>query len=87
MMINKIKNLFDAKAARPSENAMLYNGGIGFRVPEYQRQYDSSQDNINRLLYDCLSGFFRLGTSDLPLNRHPAAIRASAVCVTPWGAG
>jgi hypothetical protein len=25
--------------------------------------------------------------ADLPLNRHPAAIRASAVCVTPWGAG
>jgi integrase len=27
------------------------------------------------------------GGVDLPLNRHPAAIRASAVCVTPWGAG
>jgi hypothetical protein len=29
----------------------------------------------------------RLSGVDLPLNRHPAAIRASAVCVTPWGAG
>ncbi len=63
MMMKKIENLFEAKAASPSETAMLYNGGIGFRVPEYQRQYDWSQDNINRLLYDCLSGFFRLGTS------------------------
>lgn len=63
MMMKRIENRFEAKAASPSETAMLYNGGIGFRVPEYQRQYDWSQDNINRLLYDCLSGFFRLGTS------------------------
>lgn len=58
-----IKTLFEAEAASPSETAMLFNGGIGFRVPEYQRQYDWSQGNINRLVYDCLSGFFRLGTS------------------------
>lgn len=61
--MKKIENLFEAKAASPSETAMLYNGGIGFRVPEYQRQYDWSGDNINRLFYDCLSGFYRLGTS------------------------
>ena len=61
--MQKIENLFEAEAASPSETAMLYNGGIGFRVPEYQRQYDWSDDNISRLFYDCLSGFDRLGTS------------------------
>lgn len=61
--MKKIENLFEAKAASPSETAMLYNGGVGFRVPEYQRQYDWSEDNINRLFFDCLSGFYRLGTS------------------------
>lgn len=61
--MKKIENLFEAKAASTSETAMLHNGGVGFRVPEYQRQYDWSKDNINRLFYNCLSGFHRLGTS------------------------
>lgn len=30
---------------------------------------------------------FKAKVADLPLNCHPVAIRASAVCVTPWGAG
>lgn len=61
--IKKIKELFDAEASSPSEAALLHNGSVGFRVPEYQRQYDWSSDNIHRLFCDCLGGFHRLSTS------------------------
>ena len=63
MSIKKIKELFDAEASSPSETAMLHNGAVGFRIPEYQREYDWSKENITRLYSDCLSGFYRLGTS------------------------
>lgn len=42
---------------------MLHNGAVGFRIPEYQREYDWSRDNITRLFTDCLGGFYRLATS------------------------
>ena len=61
--MKKIKELFDAEASSPSETAMLHNGAVGFRIPEYQRQYDWSKQNITRLYSDCLSGFHRLATS------------------------
>ncbi len=61
--MKNIEHLFEAKAASPFETATLYNGGIGFRIPDYQRQYDWQQRNIERLYYDTLNGFRRLGTS------------------------
>ena len=61
--LKKIDELFRAQASSPSETAILYHGGVGFRIPEYQREYDWSEENINRLFHDCLSGFFRLCTS------------------------
>ena len=36
------------------------NGNVGFRVPEYQRTYDWNEENIKRLLEDCLNGFHYL---------------------------
>ena len=63
MSIKKIKELFDAEASSPSETAMLHNGAVGFRIPEYQREYDWSEEKITRLYTDCLSGFHRLETS------------------------
>ena len=36
------------------------NGNVGFRVPEYQRTYDWNEENIKRLLEDCLNGFYYL---------------------------
>ena len=38
-------------------------GSAGFRVPEYQRTYDWSEENIKRLLEDCLNGFYYLSQS------------------------
>lgn len=61
--MKKIKELFQAEASSPSETAMLHNGAIGFRIPEYQREYDWSKENITRLFGDCLSGFHRLAAS------------------------
>ena len=61
--MKKIKELFDAKASSPSETAMLHNGAVGFRIPEYQREFSWSDGNIARLFMDCLSGFERLSTS------------------------
>jgi len=62
--MKKVEALFKAQAANPSETAMLYNGSVGFVVPEYQRQYDWSKENIERLFLDTLNGFQRLSTSD-----------------------
>ena len=43
------------------ENTMTNrNGNVGFRVPEYQRTYDWNEENIKRLLEDCLNGFYYL---------------------------
>lgn len=61
--MKKIKDLFQAEAASPTETVELFNGGIGFRVPDYQRPYDWASGNIARLFTDCLSGFYRLGQS------------------------
>ena len=61
--MKRIKDLFEAEASSPYETAMLYNGTVGFRIPEYQREYDWSKENITRLFSDCLSGFYRLKTS------------------------
>ncbi len=39
------------------------NGAAGFRIPDYQRSYDWSEDKIARLLEDCLNGFYYLSKS------------------------
>lgn len=58
--MKKVEDLFKARASSPLETAMLYDGRVGFTIPEYQRQYDWSEDNITRLYYDTLNGFQRL---------------------------
>lgn len=61
--MKKVEDLFKARASSPLETAMLYDGRVGFTIPEYQRQYDWSDANINRLYYDALNGFRRLSDS------------------------
>ena len=62
--MKKVKDLFEAVASSPIEIATHYEDGrVGFIIPEYQRQYDWSEENINRLFYDTLNGFQRLTTS------------------------
>lgn len=61
--MKKVENLFEAKASNLLDTTMLYDGRVGFTIPEYQRQYDWSEENINRLYQDALNGFKRLAHS------------------------
>ncbi|MYG09674.1 MAG: DUF262 domain-containing protein, partial [Rhodobacteraceae bacterium] len=58
--MKKVSELFTANAYNPWEVANLCNGGAGFRIPEYQRTYDWSKENIHRLMTDIFTGFERL---------------------------
>ena len=51
---------FKATAANFEATMTIQGGNAGFRVPEYQRTYDWSTENIKRLIEDCLNGFFYL---------------------------
>ena len=55
-----VSDLFEAKADNLWETMTSYGGNVGFRIPEYQRTYDWSQEKIKRLLEDCLNGFYYL---------------------------
>ena len=61
--MKKVENLFEARASNLLETTMLYDGRVGFAIPEYQRQYDWSEENINRLFNDTINGFERLSKS------------------------
>ena len=61
--MKKVDDLFKAGASNPMEISMLYDGRVGFVVPEYQRQYDWPKSNIERLHYDILNGFHRMSRS------------------------
>lgn len=58
--MKKVSELFLAKARNPWEVANMKNGSAGFRIPEYQRAYDWSRENIYRLMTDIFTGFERL---------------------------
>jgi len=58
--VQKVSDLFEAGACNPCQVANLENGNAGFKIPEYQRPYDWSKENIRRLMSDVFSGFERL---------------------------
>jgi len=58
--VQKVSDLFEAGACNPCQVANLENGNAGFKIPEYQRPYDWSKENIHRLMSDVFSGFERL---------------------------
>ena len=60
MSISKASDLFEVAASSLGDIAMLDNGAAGFVVPEYQRQYDWSDEHIMRLYVDTLNGLSRL---------------------------
>ncbi|MCY4227324.1 MAG: DUF262 domain-containing HNH endonuclease family protein [Gammaproteobacteria bacterium] len=59
-----VSDLFSANAYTPCQVSNLENGSVGFKIPEYQRPYDWSTSNINRLMTDIFSGFERLSESE-----------------------
>ena len=59
--MKKVSELFSANARNPWEVAnKIGHGNAGFRIPEYQRAYDWSSENIVRLMTDIFTGFERL---------------------------
>ena len=65
-MVSRVKDLFEAEAGSFGDTMMAHNGVAGYKVPEYQRQYNWKQEHLRRLLADCLNGFHRLSTSSDP---------------------
>ena len=65
-MVSRVKDLFEAEAGSFGDTMMAHNGVAGYRIPEYQRQYNWKEEHLRRLLADCLNGFHRLSTSTDP---------------------
>ena len=65
-MVSRVKDLFEAEAGSFGDTMMAHNGVAGYKIPEYQRQYNWKQEHLRRLLADCLNGFHRLSTSSDP---------------------
>ena len=61
--MQRVTDPFTAKADNFKKIMSSDIGSAGFRVPEYQRTYDWSKENIKRLLEDCLNGFYYLSQS------------------------
>ena len=39
-MVSRVKDLFEAEAGSFGDTMMAHNGVAGYKVPEYQRQYN-----------------------------------------------
>ena len=60
-MVNlQANDLFEAETSSLWETFMAHNSSAGYKIPEYQREYTWDENNIDRLLEDCLNGFSRL---------------------------
>ena len=57
MSIDEIEQLYKAKVSSPVETAQMHGDMTGFYIPEYQRSYSWSEDDVERLFSDCLYGF------------------------------
>ena len=59
-----IPEIYDAESNNFENTMTCHNGNAGFRVPEFQRTYDWDEENIRRLLEDCLNRFHNLSRFD-----------------------
>ncbi len=55
-----VGDIFVAKVESLWDTLNCHGGTVGFRIPEYQRTYDWSEERISRLLEDCANGFGQL---------------------------
>ena len=65
----KIGTLFEAYSGSLEETMNCHEGKAGFKVPEYQRNYNWDHGNIKRLLEDCLSRFATFCITTGPLEK------------------
>ena len=56
----RVGEIFVAQADSLWDTVNCHGGSSGFRIPEYQRTYDWSQERIGRLLEDCANGLGQL---------------------------
>ena len=60
-LMNDVNQIFTAKAATVGETIIDFRGGnAGFKIPDYQRTYDWSEEHLQRLMQNCCSGFYQL---------------------------
>lgn len=56
--MTEVSELFTTSTMTPWQVATMGQGGsTGFKIPEYQRTYDWSEENIDRLMQNIFSGF------------------------------
>jgi len=63
-VLQSVSKIYSAESDHFQGTMTCYNKNVGFRIPEYQRTYDWNEDNIKRLLEDCLNRFYNLSTSN-----------------------
>ena len=59
----RAKDFFETAVGSYWDTMMVHNGNAGYMIPEYQRQYSWNKNHLERLLSDCLNGFYRLAQS------------------------
>ena len=57
------ESIFKADALSFYDTMKDHNNNAGYRIPSYQREYNWGSEHINRLIADCLDGFYRLSES------------------------
>lgn len=58
--MKEIRDIFEAKALSFYGTMKCHDHSAGYRIPNYQRDYDWSPDHISRLIIDCLNGLYGL---------------------------
>ena len=80
--VNDTNDLYKA-SIKSFKSTINFGGGesVGFVVPEYQRTYDWSKGDIERLLYDSLTGLARLDKQSTNMNASDFTFLGSVIVV------
>ena len=57
-------DIFKAEASSFYETMKCHTDSAGYRIPNYQRNYEWDHEHINRLIDDCLNGFYGLSENN-----------------------
>lgn len=62
--MRSVSDLFKAEASNLHDTMTSHSGNAGFKIPDYQRAYDWSEEKVRRLLEDCFNGFYYLSNNN-----------------------
>jgi len=62
-ILKSVSDLFAATASNLYDTMTSHSGNAGFKIPDYQRSYDWSEEKVRRLLEDCFNGFYYLSSN------------------------